>query len=65
MALPALALMLTILTTASGSKSQRFSSCLPEGVKLNSEIIEEPKGSTSAKGGPKTVASKLAGLRAR
>ena len=65
MALPALALMLTLLTTASGSKSQRFSSCLPEGVKLNSEILEESGGSTSAKGRPKTVTSKLAELRAR
>ena len=65
MALPALALMLTLLTTASGSKSQRFSSCLPEGVKLNSEILEESDGSTGAKGKPKTVASKLTELRAR
>ena len=65
MALPAFAIMLTLLTTASGSKSQRFSSCLPEGVKLTSEIFEESDGSTSAKGKPKTVASKLAELRAR
>ena len=65
MAVPALALMLTLLTTASGSKSQRFSSCLPEGVELNSEILEESGGSTSAKGRPKTVTSKLAELRAR
>jgi hypothetical protein len=65
MALPALALMLTLLTTASGSKSQRFSSCLPEGVKLNSEILEESDGSTRAKGSPKTVTSKLTELRAR
>ena len=65
MALPALALMLTLLTTASGSKSQRFSSCLPEGVKLTTEILEDSDGSTSAKDKPKTVASKLAELRAR
>ena len=65
MALPALALMLTLLTTASGSKRQRFSSCLPEGVKLTSEILEESDGSTSGKGKSKTVSSKLAELRAR
>jgi len=65
MALPAFAIMLTLLTTASGSKSQRFSSCLPEGVKLTSGIFEESDGSTSAKGKPKTVASKLAELSAR
>jgi len=57
--------MLTLLTTASGSKNQRFSSCLPEGVKLTSEIFDEFNGSPSPKGKPKTVASKLAELRAR
>ena len=65
MALPAFAIMLTLLTTASGSKSQRFSSCLPEGVKLTTEILKESDGSTSAKGKPRTVASKLAELSAR
>ena len=65
MRLSALALMLTLLTTVSGSKSDRFTSCLPEGIKLTSEIFEEPDGSTSAKGKPKTLQAKLTDLRAR
>jgi|GEM_PF-676133 len=60
-----LALTLTLLTTLSGSRSDRFTSCLPEGIKLTSEIFEEPDGSTSAKGKPKSLRAKLTDLRAR
>ena len=62
MHLSALVLMLTLLSPASGAKTNRLASCLPEGVKLSSEILEQ---STTAKSKPKTVASKLAELRAR
>jgi len=65
MLLSPLVLALTLLTPVSGAKTNRFASCLPEGVKLTSEIFEESDGSTSAKGKPKTVASKLAELSAR
>jgi hypothetical protein len=65
MLLSALVLALTLLTPVSGAKTNRLASCLPEGVKLTSEILEQSAGSTSAKGKPKTVASKLAELRAR
>jgi hypothetical protein len=65
MLLSPLVLALTLLTPVSGAKTNRFASCLPEGVKLNSEILEESDGSTGAKGRPKNVASKLAELRAR
>ena len=58
-------LSLALLTPVSGAKSNRLASCLPEGVKLSSEILEQSDGSTSARGRPKTVASKLAQLRAR
>ena len=65
MSLSPIVLALTLLTPVSGANTNRFASCLPEGVKLTSEIFEESDGSTSAKGKPKTVASKLAELRAR
>jgi len=65
MLLSSLVLALTLLTPVSGAKTNRLASCLPEGVKLTSEILEASDGSTSAKGKPKTVASKLAVLRAR
>jgi hypothetical protein len=65
MFLPALVLTLTLLTPVSGADTTRLSSCLPEGVKLTNEIFEESDGSTTAKGKPKTVASKLAELKAR
>ena len=65
MLLSPLVLALTLLTPVSGAKTNRLASCLPEGVKLTSEILEQSAGSTSAKGRPKTVASKLAELRAR
>ena len=65
MLLSPLVLALTLLTPVSGAKTNRFASCLPEGVKLTNEIFEESDGSTSAKGKPKTVASKLAELSAR
>ena len=65
MLLSPLVLALTLLTPVSGTKTNRLASCLPEGVKLTSEIFEESEGSTSAKGKTKTVASKLAELRAR
>jgi hypothetical protein len=65
MLLSALVLALTLLTPVSGAKTNRLASCLPEGVKLTSEILEQSAGSTSAKGKPKTVASKLAELSAR
>jgi len=65
MLLSPLVLALTLLTPVSGAKTNRFASCLPEGVKLTSEIFEESDGSTSAKGKPKTVTSKLAELSGR
>ena len=65
MLLSALALVLTLLTAVSGSKSDRFSSCLPEGIKLTSEIFEESDGSSNAKRKPKTLQAKLTDLRAR
>ena len=65
MLLSSLVLALTLLTPVSGAKTNRLASCLPEGVKLTSEILEQSAGSTSAKGRPKTVTSKLAELRAR
>jgi hypothetical protein len=65
MLLSPLVLALTLLTPVSGAKTNRFALCLPEGVKLTSEIREESDGSTKPKGKPKTVASRLAELRAR
>ena len=59
------ALMLTLLTTVSGSNSDRFTSCLPEGIKLTSEILEGSDGLPNAKSKPKTLQAKLTELRAR
>src|ERR1051325_7367431 len=65
MLLSPLVLALALLTPVSGAESNRFDSCLPEGIKLTSEILDQSAGSTRAKRKPKTVASKLAELGAR
>ena len=65
MLLSALVLMLTILTPVSSSKPDRFASCLPDGLKLTSELSEESDGSPSAKLKRKTLVMKLVELRAR
>ena len=65
MLLSALALMLTLLTPVNSTKTDRFTSCLPEGIKLTSEIFEDSNGLPNAKSKPKTLRRKLTELRAR
>ncbi len=47
------------------SKADSWSSCLPEGVKLSSEIREEVHDPANVKPKPKTLQSRLIELKAR
>ena len=59
------AVALMFLTPATSARVDRLMSCLPEGVKLQSEIVEEADASMSAKTKPKTLEAKLLELKAR
>jgi hypothetical protein len=54
-----------LLTPISGSNSDRITSCLPEGAKLTSKILEGSDKSPSAKRKPKTLGARLTELKAR